>query len=139
MSIRVPLNLASYRATMTNQTVLEDYFKKLFVVLEKYGLTDKPDRIWNVDETGVNTELQGQRVVTQMGKRHIYNMSYSDRGQNTTVVASCSAAGHQGPTLVIFRGKRLDPAWEEFMPRNCELSVAPKGWVTNELFLHWLR
>ncbi len=124
---------------MTNPEIVADYFDKLEKVLIEHDLLDKPELIFNVDETGINCDINGQKVIASMGKRHIYNLSYSDRGTNTTVVASCSAAGRQGPSLVIFRGKRFDEKWKEVLPANTEISVSERGWINNELFLHWFR
>jgi DDE superfamily endonuclease len=136
--IRVPLNLASYRASMTNEVVLKHFFDLYQSMLTKYSITD-PDYLWNVDETAINVELRGQRIVTSIGKRHIYNMTYADRGQNSTFVGSCSASGRQGPSMVIFKGKKLDPKWSSGLPKNCELAVSPKGWISNDLFVYWFK
>jgi DDE superfamily endonuclease len=124
---------------MTNEVVLKHYFDLVEATLDKYGLRDKPDCLWNVDETAINTELSSQRVVAATGKRHIYNMTYADRGENSTLVGSCSASGRQGPSLIVMKGKRMDPKWIEAMPENCEISMSKRGWITNELFLYWFK
>jgi hypothetical protein len=45
---------------------LESYYKELSTILTKYNLHDKPEHIFNVDETGVTTEHSPPKIVLNL-------------------------------------------------------------------------
>jgi len=53
LSIRSPEVTSTGRATAFNKHTVKEYFENLANVLAKHQFT--PDRIYNVDETGVTT------------------------------------------------------------------------------------
>jgi hypothetical protein len=54
LSIRKPEKLTTTRARMLNPVVVTNYFNDLDALLDKLDLKEKPDQIWNCDETGKN-------------------------------------------------------------------------------------
>jgi len=54
LSIKSPEATSTDRSTAFNKQTVKEYFENLACVLDKHQIT--PDRIYNVDETGVTTE-----------------------------------------------------------------------------------
>ncbi|KAJ8047043.1 hypothetical protein HOLleu_05927 [Holothuria leucospilota] len=52
LKVRKPQKLSMYRAAATSETTVKKYFEELKTTLLTYNLTDRPDLIFNVDETG---------------------------------------------------------------------------------------
>src|SRR5215216_558595 len=50
LSFRVPQALSEACAQRGNPIIINDYFKKLQIIIQEHSLT--ADRIWNMDETG---------------------------------------------------------------------------------------
>jgi hypothetical protein len=58
-----PQKLSIARAQSASKEKLESYYKKLSTGLTKYNLHDKPEHIFNVDETSVTTEHSPPKIV----------------------------------------------------------------------------
>ena len=52
------------RARACTEEVLSSYFNELERVLEMYNLKDKPENIYNVDETNMNAEYKPPKVTS---------------------------------------------------------------------------
>ena len=50
-------------AKCTTKAVVDSYFTKLEGILEKYHLKDKPEKIINIDETGLTPEHTQRHVL----------------------------------------------------------------------------
>jgi hypothetical protein len=78
-----------------------------------------PNRIFNVDETGLSVvESKIPEVARLKGKRHIAIMTSAVRGSVVPVIACMSAAGTCVPPTNIFPRKNV---------RNLLVTVAPPG------------
>lgn len=139
LCLREPENLSAYRASMANPVIIQDYFQKLDSLLIKLEIKDKPNRIWNVDETGLSYVTKPHKVVCQVGKKYVYKRTYGERGQIHTLVGCVSADGSFIPPMVIFKGVR----WSDNLKTNCLPNsltrISPKGWINSELFLEWFK
>lgn len=137
LTLRTPENLSAYRASMANATMIDDYFSKLELLLTKLDIMDKPDRLWNVDETGLTFVVKSGKVVSQIGKRFIYKRTYAERGETHTLVGCICANGTFIPPFVIFKGVR----WSDDLGRNAlpnsVTRLSPKGWINESLFKEW--
>ena len=69
LSFRVPQALNEARAQRANPIIVNDYFKKLKEIIEKYSLT--ADRIWNMDETGFVLNPELCKVIAKKGARQV--------------------------------------------------------------------
>jgi len=54
------------------------------------------------------------------------------------MLACLSAAGENGPLLVIFKGKRLLDEWWFGAPINTHVRIFDNGWINSEVFF-WTR
>lgn len=68
LCLREPENLSAYRASMANPVIIQDYFQKLDSLLTKLEIKDKPNRIWNVDETGLSYVIKPQSSLSSWEK-----------------------------------------------------------------------
>ena len=50
------------RVKATTKEVLSKYFNELHRIMEKYDLLNKPNSIYNMDETNINTEHKPLKV-----------------------------------------------------------------------------
>lgn len=61
-----------------------------------------PEKIWNLDETGLST-VQGQsKIVASKGLKQIGNATSGERGQRVTMIAAVIAVGNSLPPMFIF-------------------------------------
>ena len=56
LRVTAPSKLEMSHAKATTHEALTTYFDELTRILEKYNLKNKPDRIYNVDETNLNAD-----------------------------------------------------------------------------------
>lgn len=139
LALRVPENLAAYRASMGNPEMIQDYFVKLEALMDKLNIKNMPSRIWNCDETGLSYVVKPSKVVTSIGKRYIYKRAYADRGESHTLLGCICADGSWIPPLIIFKGIR----WNDNLKTDCLpgtlVKLSPKAWINTDLFVEWFQ
>ncbi|KAG6973095.1 hypothetical protein JG687_00001088 [Phytophthora cactorum] len=92
ISIRHAQRLVVKRASASTPDAVMDYNNNLKSVLDKSDLLDKPERLWNCDETGVCPQGRGrERVICPKGLRA--NVQRSDDRENVGITACVSASG----------------------------------------------
>lgn len=138
LCLRVPENLSAYRASMANELMMKDFFTKLDDILTKLNIKDKPNLIWNCDETGLSYVVKPSKVVTVIGKKYVYKRSYAERGQTQTMLACICADGTWIPPMIIFKGVRWNDTLKNDALPNALIKLSPKGWINSGLFLEWL-
>ena len=69
---RKPEILTSSRARALNKDVLKAFFDMWEQILEKNCLRDQPHRIFNCDETGLNTDPTYEKIYTRKGASDAY-------------------------------------------------------------------
>ncbi|KAF0730481.1 tigger transposable element-derived protein 6-like, partial [Aphis craccivora] len=73
--------------------------------LKKYPVT--PDRIYNIDETGVSTVVDPPKVVAQKGIRQVGHNASAERSQMITACMTINAVGQSLPPVFIFPRVRM--------------------------------
>ena len=130
---------AAVRHMCMNQSKVAKYFEALDALLQKTGLGDKPNQIWNMDETGIQLEHKPHRVLAQKGTRFLHARTSGNR-ETITVVACASAAGEKLPPHVIARGKTrktLNGFEITSAPKGTSWSVSPSGWTRQGIVQLW--
>ncbi len=84
-----PQKLSIYRAKSTSREKLDNYYKELASVLTTNGLKDKPECIYNIDETGVNSEHSPPKIVCD--KNTVPQNITSSRSSTVTIIAAGNA------------------------------------------------
>ena len=92
---------------MLNPVVVTNYFNDLDALLDKLDLKEKPDQIWNCDETGKNFEHQPVKVIAAKEEKSVIGRT-SASSSNITIMACVNAAGRTIPPLFVVKGKHLN-------------------------------
>lgn len=72
LSRRKAQNMNLARAQKLNKPIVEDYFKKLEALLEKTGLKNNPDKVYNMDEKGYRLTLHHQQSVLAKKEQEVF-------------------------------------------------------------------
>jgi hypothetical protein len=76
------------RATGFNKRCVSEFFE--------------PERIFNVDETGVTTVLKPVKIVSAKGKKQVSLAASAERGELVTFVGIVNAVGTALPPIYVF-------------------------------------
>ncbi|KAJ8950036.1 hypothetical protein NQ314_008042 [Rhamnusium bicolor] len=112
LSIKKPQAVEFSRRKMTDPFVIYEYFDLLNKTLSDLNLHDKPELIWNLDETSLSEDSHKTRAVGETGKPSSRTTSGPGR-ENTTVLSAVSASDLKAPPLIIFKGKNI---WDSWLP-----------------------
>ena len=95
-------------------------------------------QVFNCDETGVTIVFKPNKVVAELGKRHVYALSADEKGETHTVLSCVSATGFTVPPMMIYPRKTCvrDKLKEGAYPNTLFVS-SESGWVNAELFVKW--
>lgn len=126
------------RAQKMNRFIVKDYFTKLNEIYETMGLKNKPERIYNMDEKGCRLTIHHQQtVLARKGTKRLHLIA-PEHAENVTVVACVSATGNVMPPMILFKGKRMKPEFEDNLPAGALVKMSPKGSMTTELFIEFI-
>ena len=113
---------------------------ELVLAVKKLDIEDRPDLIWNSDESGLPSESKKWKVISLKGQKTWQIVTGSDR-DNTTVLAAVSASGKTFPPLIIFQGKQVQTTWRPTTNGNHEfypwIYSNEKGWMKADIFHKW--
>lgn len=103
-SIKMPQSFEIARKKACDPFLIYDYFKILKQTLQELDLTNKPQFVWNLDETSFCMDPSKSKIVGKIGVPATRTTSAPGR-ENITVLLACSAVGEKAPPLIVFRGK----------------------------------
>jgi hypothetical protein len=136
LKIAKPQKLAISRAKSASREVIDSYYSELWTILNENNLLDKPERIFNIDETGISTEHQPPKLVCNTDTNP--QAVTSPRSPLVTIIAGGNAIGNGIPPYFIFPGKRWNP---EFLQNACVGSsgeMTKNGWSNTEVFQNYV-
>lgn len=90
--------------------IIEEYFDIVDASLKSLKLVDKPNQIYNVDETSFNLDPSRTKVVGEKNSPSVRITSGPGK-ESTTVLMGGSASGHKLPPLIVFKGKNVWDTW----------------------------
>jgi hypothetical protein len=85
--------------------VVYEFYDLVHQEMEKLGIQDKPECVFNLDETSFSLDPSRGKVVSLQGGGAIHRTTSSCGRTNFSVMACVSADGSAQPPLVIFQGK----------------------------------
>ena len=97
-----------------------------------------PDKIFNIDETGMSTVQKMSRVIAQKGIKQVGKISSAEKGKTVTVICAMNAIGAFIPPLFIFPRKRMVPSLMNDAPQGAVGYTSANGWTEGSIFLNWL-
>ncbi|XP_057315530.1 uncharacterized protein LOC130656643 [Hydractinia symbiolongicarpus] len=136
ITLRKPDGLDRGRSRMANVTVIKQHFDLLRKTLVDLDILDKPDRIFNCDESGISMDARVGKVVVSRSTKHPYSESKGNRDHITAHVA-VSAAGVPLPPMIIFEKAFPSGPYARDGPTNALYAHSPNGYMDIELFKQW--
>jgi hypothetical protein len=113
---------------------------QFFSILEPEMVNIKfsPNRIFNVDETGITIAQQkSSKVLGLKGKRQVASLSSAERGALVTVVTCMSASGQFVPPLLIFPRKNVKSELLDGEPPGTICTCHTFRRIQTESFTQW--
>ncbi|XP_064633674.1 uncharacterized protein LOC135491633 [Lineus longissimus] len=136
LQLQTPRSLSMLRAKAFNKELIDKYYNDLKAILQKYNLMDKPELIYNLDETGVNTEHNPPRIVGPVNER--LPAITSTRGAITTVLACGNAIGNAMPPYFVFAGKRANADLMQGAMPGAASTMSDNGWSNGTVFRKYI-
>ena len=84
-------------------------------LINKFQLAYKPFNIWNIDETGIPDIPKEQRVIGVRGESCSQTVS-GEKPANTTLLTFVSAGGLSVPSMIIFKGSKVETEARDAAP-----------------------
>ena len=92
-----------------NKPIVADYFEKLRNVMIELNIMNKPEKIFNTDERGIQMSLRkSPKVLTTKGKKRNH-VRGKEHGENVMAVAAGSAVSFLIPLMILFKGVQKNP------------------------------
>ena len=120
---------------MNNQVVMDKFFKLLKEELESIDILNKPEHIFNADETGIDLNARSGKVVCKSSK-HACSEQKALRDHITSMVC-CSASGQVLRPMIIFKKNWPLGPYSRNGLDSCLYGKSPNGYMDEELFLTW--
>lgn len=139
LSVRQAEGLSLARAQGLNREEVNKMFELLLQVLIEHDLLDKPDHIFNIDETGVQLSNKPGKVIATKGAKSVHSVTSREKGETMSIIACCNAAGNFLPPVVIIKGANKKPEFHDGLPPGSDVYMSKKSaYVNAELFQKWL-
>lgn len=132
LNVVSPQKLGLARARSASRETITSYFSELNNVLKDHDLLDAPERIFNVDESGLSTEHSPPKIVCAQDTTA--QAVTSSRTRNVTVIGGANAVGNHVPPFYIFPGKRWSQEFLEGAAPGSAGGMSDSGWINRGLF-----
>ena len=140
LSLRKAQALQICRAKASTPEIINHWFMNVLKpILDKTGLADHPNRIFNANETSFSLCGRPQKIIAKRGAKSPQYVIGGTGKENITVQACISASGQLLPPYILYTGQRLMFDQTQGGPLGTRYGVAPKGWMTEVNFLDWFR
>ena len=139
LSKRKPVILTLAKAKSLNEDVIRKFFDLVGNVYENNGLDKCPEAIYNLDETGFNTDPSGATCFFKRGIRNSVLLNPSC-GKTTYTVLLCGNANGSCllPPFVVYKAKNLHDTWCKGGPDGTDYATSASGWMEKEQFENWM-
>lgn len=111
LKVSKPQSLAMNRAESASRENLNKYYKELHTILTKSNLHDKPENIYNIDETGFSTEHSPFK--NHLWQEHLTTSSYIQQIYIDHCHCSWQRSRELCSTILCVQEKTLEPRFHE--------------------------
>lgn len=140
LTIRKSEGLSLARAQGMNRDDVGQFFNLLLQILTENDLLDKPGKIYNVDETGIQINNKPGKVIASKGAKDIYSLTSAEKGENVSLISCVNAEGYFLPPVLIFKGKNTKDEFCDGLPPGSSVFMNPKSsYINSDLFIKWFK
>ena len=132
-----PRRLESNRAKCSTPEAIDFYYKNLEETLVKYDLMDKPQHIYNLDETGLQPDHRPANTISSVNVKP--QVITSPRSTTTTLVGCINAIGHAIPPYFVFKGKRFHADLMKGKCAGADGEMSDSEWSNGDIFRKYLK
>ncbi|XP_063384473.1 uncharacterized protein LOC134670603 [Cydia fagiglandana] len=138
LSVKKPQSVEVARKKACNPFTVNNYFDLLERITKELELEDKPQHIYNLDETSFCNDPTKTKVVGLKGYPSTRTTASPGRN-NTTVLLASNALGKKIPPLIVFQGKQLGSnCFFENENVNTAYVGSRKGWMETKIFENYI-
>ncbi|XP_075217979.1 uncharacterized protein LOC142322788 [Lycorma delicatula] len=123
--------------TSFNKTNVQLLFENIKEVHRRYGPIP-PDKIWNLDETGLSTVQGESKTVAFKGIKQVGSATSAERGSLVTMIAVMNAIGNSMSPMFIFPQVHFQEKMLFGGPVGCIGSANPSGSSNEKSFVKFL-
>ena len=140
LSKRKPQTLQIVRAKAATSDVVDHwFFQCLKPVLYDLQLHEKPQCIFNVDESGFPLSGRPAHVICKKGTKSPQAIIGGSGRENITIQVCVSTAGQLLPPSIIYTGKHLMANCTNGGLLGTRYAVSSNGWMTTSAYIDWFR
>ncbi|XP_056023023.1 uncharacterized protein LOC125660656 [Ostrea edulis] len=133
-----PSGLSELRAKAASPECIKKYFEELETIIDRHGLRDKPQHIFNADEKGINTGgSKPPNIISAKGMPA--QIVTSERPQTITVLGCGNALGSSIPPYLMFPGKRVLPELFDGDTTGRDGSMSDTGYSNTDIFNSYIK
>ena len=136
LKVAKPQKLSLARAKSASKDAIKAYFEELKSIITSNDLHLHPEKIFNIDETGVSTEHSPSKIVCE--KASVAQAVTSPRSNNVTIIAGGNAIGHAIPPYYVFPGKRWNEELLNGAAYGADGEMSETGWSNSTVFANYL-
>jgi len=138
LALRKPETVTIGRAKGLNRQVLNTFFDMLEQQFTQWGVKDQPTRIFNLDETGLNTDPKLHQLIFKRGTKDAQAILPTEGKTMFSVLFCGNAAGQYLPPYVVYKSKHLNANWIIGGPPGTMYNCTKSGWMEDYVFEEWL-
>lgn len=140
LAVRKAQGMSTARAKGMTRQECTEYFELLGNVLKENNLLNTPQKIYNLDETGLQLNNNPGKVVVTKGAKMVNCITSGEKGETVSVITCVNAEGSFFPPCCIFKGKNKKREFEDGLPPGGKVVMGEKSaYVTSEIFFQWFR
>ena len=125
------------RYSNATEDIIGDYFDVLKKIIDDNNLKDRPQLIFNCDESAVQLNRAAKKVIIPRKSKHAHSM-LNGSTQHITVHCCVSAAGCALPPMIVFaKGMPTSRQCYRNGPINAAYASTDSGFMNRHIYLQW--
>ena len=138
ITLRKPEPLSGVRARAVNHDSINNYFHGVAELFQEYNFSERPNLVWNADETGISFSHTPSRVVARAGCSIPGRVANSR--ESLTMLPCMNANGVAMPPMFIIKGKTkrsLAGFQSADCPQDSVFTIQKNAWQENTICEEW--